>query len=230
MAFPLDKVGERLYKNAPFDVCETTLDNTLFSRWDSLKHNVILNWVDLTDQGGERGVALFSDHTTSYLQQEDLPLGLTVQYTGKALWGRDYRLHGPTRIRYALLPHAGDWEEGLVQRESDIWNEPLQVRFVEKPIHPARNLIEITGDNLELSSVVVEDGALIVRLYNSSSDTSPREIRWNVEMESIEQIDLNGNKTGDLSGRKMANGQLSTVISIPQFGFVTLKIKGIRPF
>jgi alpha-mannosidase len=230
VAFPLDKVGERLYKNAPFDVCETTLDNTLFSRWDSLKHNVILNWVDLTDQGGERGVALFSDHTTSYLQQEDLPLGLTVQYTGKALWGRDYRLHGPTRIRYALLPHAGDWEEGLVQRESDIWNEPLQVRFVEKPIHPARNLIEITGDNLELSSVVVEDGALIVRLYNSSSDTSPREIRWNVEMESIEQIDLNGNKTGDLSGRKMANGQLSTVISIPQFGFVTLKIKGIRPF
>lgn len=227
--FPLDKVGERLFKNAPFDVCESELDNTLFSSWDSLRHNVILNWVDLTDQAKEHGVALFTDHTTSYLQYNALPLGLTVQYTGKALWGRDYKLHGPIEIQYALFPHSGDWEKGMVQKESDAWNEPLIVRFIDKPSTPARNLIEIVDKNIEISSAIVANDALIVRFYNSSSDNKPQRILWNCEVDSIEQIDLKGDKIADVSYKKKPNGQLSIEISIPQFGFQTLKIKGIRP-
>ena len=228
--FPLDKVGERLFKNAPFDVCESELDNTLFSSWDSLKHNVILNWVDLTDQSAERGVALFTDHTTSYLQHEDLPLGLTVQYTGKALWGRDYKLHGPTEIQYALFPHTGDWEKGMVQRESDAWNEPLIAQFGDKPATHARNLIEMIDKNLEISSAVIENEALIVRLYNSSSDNKPQKILLNCELNSMEQIDLKGDKIADVAYEKKADGQWFIEISIPQFGFKTLKIKGIKSF
>lgn len=227
--FPLDKVGERLFKNAPFDVYESKLNNTLFSSWDSLKHNVMLNWIDLTDQEKERGVALFTDHTTSYLQHEDLPLGLTVQYTGKALWGRDYKLHGPTEIQYALFPHTGDWEKGMVQKESDAWNEPLIVRFIDKPSTPARNLIEIVDKNIEISSAIVANDALIVRFYNSSSDNKPQQILWNCEVDSIEQIDLKGDKVADVTYEKKANGPLSIEISIPQFGFQTLRMKGIRP-
>ena len=227
--FPLEKVGEKLYKNAPFDVCKSELNHTLFSSWDSLRHNVILHWVDLTDQLGERGVALFTDHTTSYLQHADLPLGLTVQYTGKALWGRDYKLHGPTEIHYALFPHTGDWEKGMVQQESNMWNEPLIARFSDKPSSPARTLIEMDDKNLEISSAVVDDKALIVRLYNSSSDNNPQRILLNCALNSIEQIDLKGDKIADVAYKKKGNGQLYIEISIPQFGFKTLKIKGINP-
>ena len=228
--FPLDKVGERLFKNAPFDVCESELRNTLFSSWDSLRHNVILHWVDLTDQVGERGVALFTDHTTSYLQHDDLPLGLTVQYIGNALWGRDYKVHGPTEIHYALFPHAGDWEKGMVQRESDAWNEPLIAQFSNKLSTSVRNLIETIDSNLEISSAKIENEALIVRLYNSSSDKKPQRIILNGEVDGIEQIDLKGDKIADVAYEKKANGQLSTEISIPQFGFKTLRIKRIKPF
>lgn len=42
--FPVDLRSPRIYKNAPFDVCESKLDNTFFNTWDQIKHNVILNW------------------------------------------------------------------------------------------------------------------------------------------------------------------------------------------
>lgn len=229
IAFPLNDVGERLFKNAPFDVCESGLDNTLYSSWDAIKHNVILNWVDLTNQTRERGVALFTDHTTSYLQHEELPLGLTVQYVGKALWGRDYKIHGPTEISYALFPHTGDWEKGRVQRESDAWNEPLIAQFIdESAAHIGRNLLEIVDENLEISSAVVEDDALIVRFYNSSSDNKPQRILWNCDVEKIELIGLNGDTVAQVPCQRMPNGQIFVELELPQFGFQTLKLKGIR--
>lgn len=226
--FPFNEVGRKIYKNAPFDVTESQLDNTLYASWDSIKHNVILNWVDITDKERDYGVALFSDHTTSYLQSDSLPLGLIVQYTGKALWGRNYNIHGPTTIRYALLPHSGDWEKGMVEKASCQWNEPMIAQFIDKPSTSTRNLIEMDGKNLEISSVVIENDALIVRFYNSSSDKKTHEIFWNCEVDSIEQIDLKGDKIGDVTYQRKTGGQLSTEISIPQFGFITLKINGVR--
>ncbi|WP_286845021.1 glycoside hydrolase family 38 C-terminal domain-containing protein, partial [Proteiniphilum sp. UBA5346] len=68
--FPFNGIDRKIYKNAPFDVTESQLDNTLYSSWDSIKHNVILNWVDIIGQEQDYGVALFSDHTTSYLQSD----------------------------------------------------------------------------------------------------------------------------------------------------------------
>src|SRR5262249_51796256 len=83
--FPLRLDSQRVYKNAPFDVTESRLDNTFYRRWDSIKNNVLLNWVDVTNGDGDYGVALFSDHTTSYAHGCDLPLGLTVQYSGNGI-------------------------------------------------------------------------------------------------------------------------------------------------
>lgn len=223
--FPLDKVGERLFKNAPFDVTESQLDNTLYSSWDSIKHNVILNWVDITNQEQDYGVALFSDHTTSYLQSDSLPLGLTVQYTGKALWGKDYSIHGPTEMRYALLLHYGDWENGEVEKASSQWNEPMVAQFTTRSTEiPEMSLLETVGDNLEITSMIVEDGHLLVRIYNTSSREISREVAWNCKVDKIEQIDLKGDPIRELSPVNKGDGQLVTTISIPQFGFVTLRL------
>lgn len=57
-----------------------------FNRWDSIKHNVIVHWVDKVAGDNSCGLALFSDHTTSYVHGEDFPLALNVQYAGKGLW------------------------------------------------------------------------------------------------------------------------------------------------
>lgn len=85
--FPVALDAPALYKDAPFDVCKSTLENTHFTTWDNIKHNIILHWVDLAEQNGGYGLALLSDHTTSYSYGADAPLGLTVQYSGNGLWG-----------------------------------------------------------------------------------------------------------------------------------------------
>lgn len=227
--FPFQDVGRKIYKNAPFDVTESLLDNTLYSSWDSIKHNVILNWVDVISQERDYGVALFSDHTTSYLQSDSLPLGLIVQYTGKALWGRDYGIHGPTGIRYALLPHSGDWETGAVEKASGRWNEPMVARFTSSsPEMPEISLLETVGDNLEVISMVVENENLLVRIYNTSSQEVMREVIWNCGVEKIEQVDLNGDLIRELSPVNKADGRLLTNITVPQFGFVTLRLNDLK--
>ena len=123
--FPVDLRSPRIYKNAPFDVCESKLDNTFFNSWDQIKHNIILHWVDLAEQEGDYALALFSDHTTSYSHGEDYPLGLTAQYSGNGLWGPDYKITGPLRMKYAIVPHREKWDKAAIATKSDCWNEPL---------------------------------------------------------------------------------------------------------
>ncbi|MGV8963724.1 MAG: glycoside hydrolase family 38 C-terminal domain-containing protein [Candidatus Saccharimonadaceae bacterium] len=227
--FPFNNIGRKIYKNAPFDVTESKLDNTLYSSWDSIKHNVILNWVDITDQERDYGVALFSDHTTSYLQSNSLPLGLTVQYTGKALWGRDYKIHGPTEIRYALLPHSGDWERGEIEKVSGHWNELMVAKFTSRSSElQERSILETIGDNLEISSLIVEDDNLLVRIYNTSSHKISREVIWNCSVDKIEQVNLKGDPIREISPVTKVDGRLLTTISIPQFGFVTLRLIDLK--
>ncbi|MEN6454029.1 MAG: glycoside hydrolase family 38 C-terminal domain-containing protein [Prolixibacteraceae bacterium] len=217
LQFPLKAIGERLFKNAPFDVCESGLKDTRYSSWDSLRHNVILNWVDVANAANDYGIALFSDHTTSYLHTGGLPLGLTVQYAGKGLWGRHYGTDGPTHLRYALLPHAGNWEQAEVENVCNDWNEPLIARYVTPGDEPSeRSLLQVNDKNLHVSAVFMEGEDLLVRLYNTSSAARQPDIRWNCSAESTNQVDLNGKVTKAGGSR-----------SIPQFGFQTLRL--IKP-
>ena len=71
--FPVALEAPQLYKNAPFDVCRSRLEDTFFETWDNIKHNVILNWVDLAGKDGGRCIAVFLDHTTSYYSGSVFP-------------------------------------------------------------------------------------------------------------------------------------------------------------
>lgn len=227
--FPFRNLGENLYKNAPFDVFKSELENTLYSSWDTIKHNVILNWVEVENAADNYGVALFTDHTTSYLQTEELPLGLTVQYVGKALWGRNYRIHGPTHIRYALLPHAKNWQDAAVEFASAAWSEPLIGHFIESPNSSQQiSLFETSDKNLHVSAVTVNGTDLFVRFYNTSSENEHPEIHWNCSADAMELVDLNGEKISFLQPEKSTHGYEVTKLVIPQFGFQTIKLTNAR--
>src|SRR5690606_1732904 len=47
--FPVALDNQKIFKNAPFDVTESQLKNTFFSRWDSIKNNIVYSWVDVVD-------------------------------------------------------------------------------------------------------------------------------------------------------------------------------------
>ena len=225
LLFPAALENQQLYKNAPFDVCKSRLKNTFFSAWDSIKNNIILDWVDVVQQNEKYGMALFSDHTTSYLHGEDYPLGLTVQYSGKGLWDRNYDITEPTRIRYALLPHAGKWDEAQIWTANTCWNETLIPFLTDESISfKAKSLIGTDNPGYEITAVYKgEDGALYCRIFNAEAKEKTGKLFFEFPIKKVEEVKLTGEVVSTLTVN--TKGSLSEVaINISRMGFKTIKI------
>jgi len=227
--FPLNLANQKVYKDAPFDVTESKLDNTFYNSWDSIKNNVILNWVDVTDGAGKYGMAMLTDHTTSYVHGKDFPLGLDIQYSGMGLWGRDYKINGPTLINYALIPHSGKWDKSGVWTDATKWAEPLiaKVSGASPQKDQQRSFLDIDKPGIEISSMVFDGDDLLVRLFNAEGDALPKTISFDAKIGKAELVELNGEKRSDVKiieagGRSLIN------LTIPRFGFRTIKLSGIH--
>lgn len=215
--FPSSFKQVHVTKDAPFDITESTLENTFYSRWDSIKNNVLLNWADVTDSAGKYGLALFSDHTTSYTHGEDFPLGLDIQYSGMGLWGRNYTINGPSSVHYAIVPHAGNQERGNISIENNKWNEPLLVfngNMAAQPVFEAKGA--------QVSAVVWEGDGMLVRLFNPSGKNSQAGLSFEQPV-NASLVELNGAERADVV--RVKNGKIQ--LELPPFGIRTLKIKKV---
>jgi len=211
-AWPVGKV----YRNAPFDVTESRLDNTFFNRWDSIKNNVLLNWVDVEDRSGKYGLALFCDHTTSYVHGDNYPLGLTIQYSGNGIFYRNYRIDGPTEIHYALLPHADRWDRAGVEAASARWNEPLVVTQGDSAT--AHSFLRPEAIGWEITSMRMDGKDLLVRLFNAAGDSRPGRLQMGFKADEIWVEELDGRKIKTLNGS----------LSIPRYGVRTIRFINAR--
>lgn len=222
--FPAALEAPCLWKDAPFDVCESRQESTRFTTWDGIRHDIILHWVDLAQSDGTAGLALLTDHTTSYSYGDDLPLGLTVQYSGGGLWGRDYPIDRPTHLRYALVAHAGRWDETGLQEESLRWNEPLLGHLAERLPSDEASWLDLTGSGYELSAAYPDgEGALIVRLYNASGDAAPHTVQLGFRAATVEEVDLRGERT-DTPELRHHDDRTDLELTIPRFGLKTLRL------
>ena len=217
--FPVACENPSLFKDAPFDVCESELEDTGFDRWEDIKHNVILNWVDICGKNG-KSVALLSDHTTSYTYSQDFPLALTVQFSGNGLWGRNYSITHPTEMRYALVPHTGSWDADGIQEESQSWNEPLTAI---PGAGSSSGLLDLGGTGLVVSALTPCESGYLLRVYNASGDDSPQSVRLGFTVSDIREVNLLGEETGRPAFKKEGEGSVLE-ISMPRFAFKTFKI------
>jgi alpha-mannosidase len=222
--FPVNLKSPALYKNAPFDVCRSELEHTHFSTWDSIKHNIILHWVDLAERNGKHGFALLSDHTTSYSYGDGYPLGLTVQFSGNGLWGHDYPIDAPTHIRFAVIPHREEWDAADIHNENLRWNEPLIYAFLPHTAPENVSLINVDGTGYEISAAYLSDEDIIVRLFNADGDNTPQAVTFRMLLSKVEEIDLNGNTIAGINAVKTDAGA-EIKLSMPRFGLKTLKLK-----
>jgi alpha-mannosidase len=225
--FPLNLADQKVFKDAPLDVTESKLTNTFFNTWSGIKNNVILHWVDVVDAANRSGMALLSDHTTSYQHGADHPLGLTVQYSGVGLWGRNYSIAGPTELNYALVPHAGTWEAARIDDENARWNEPL-VTGVEassgEPIEPSKSLVQVQGEGWNFPTAKCENGHLLLRMLNPSTLASRKEVSYDGHATKMELVKLSGETLDPLLVRTNRAGKSVVEVSLPPFGVGTLKI------
>ncbi|MDR2086771.1 MAG: alpha-mannosidase [Dysgonamonadaceae bacterium] len=220
--FPTHLSDRKIYKDAPFDVCESRLKNTFYNRWDSIKNNIILHWVDVVQGDDAYGLALFSDHTTSYSHGEDFPLGLTAQYSGKGLWGEDYNLTKPLSIEYALIPHQGKWSEARIGYHSHAWNEKMGVSFQNSREMREKSFLQFDKQGYELTSLIPdEENHFILRIFNQESDGQPLNIKFCFPITHWEEIKLNGEI---VCSHSLENAH-SISLSIPSFGIKTIRIQ-----
>ncbi len=220
--FPVAIEKPSVYKDAPFDVAKSRHKNTDYESWYNIKHNVLLNWVDLVG-GEDKGFAVFCDHTNSYTNNEDYPLALTVQYTGNGLWGRNYPVRYPTEINYAIVPHQGLWSECGLNEESLNWNEPLLCSEEKTAARESVSYME-TSEGLTISAAYMTDEGLLVRVYNTAADRTPSKVSFGFAVKSVEEIDLNGEHVSDVRVTT-SGGRQGVDLDIPQFGIRTYLVK-----
>jgi alpha-mannosidase len=230
--FPANLKAQCIFKNAPFDVTESKLTDTFFTTWDGIKNNIILNWMDVSEAVGDHGLALLTDHTTSYIHGADHPPGLVLQYSGIGLWGRRYGINGPTSVRYALIPHAGRWDRGGIPTESARWNEPLVATSAgaRSALDQGRkSMMDLTGTGWEVTALIVEGKTLLVRLFNAEGDNSPRQVRFDGNAGKVELVELNGEVRSRLEIISDNPGKIAVKLAIPRFGIRTLRFTGMSP-
>ncbi len=229
--FPVNLKAQKISKNAPFDVTESKLADTFFTTWDGIKNNVILHWMDVAEASGEHGLALLTDHTTSYIHGADHPPGLVLQYSGIGLWGQ-YRIKGPTSVRYALVPHTGRWDEGAIPSESARWNEPLVAVLANSS--PSldqgwKSMLDLTGTGWEVTALMVEGRSLFIRLFNAEGNGTSKQLRFDHHASQVALVELNGKVPSLLETTPDATGKTVVNLAIPRFGVRTLRFDGIGP-
>jgi alpha-mannosidase len=225
--FPLNLKHQKVYKNAPFDVTESKLNNTFYTRWDSIKNNVIHTWVDVTGDDEKYGMALFTDHTTSYAHGKDFPLALDIQYSGMGLWGRNYTIQGPTEIHYALIPHAATWDKADIWAEATKWNEPLIVSSGKPLTSENKSLIETNNHDAEITSIQFDKNDLLVRLFNAGASKEIT-ITVNCNADGAQLVELDGRIRQGLPLTQQNNNRNTLKFGISRFGLRTIRLINAR--
>lgn len=193
LLLPTTLNNPQLAKDAPFDVCKSQQQETFFNRWDSIRHNVVLHWIDVASTADGRGLALFTDHTTSYSFGSDFPLALTLQYSGPGLWGRNYPIDGPSEIHYALMPHQGTWDEAHIPQSAQEWQEPLLTIPASGQAGTASHSFIACSEGLQLSAAAVKGDVLTLRLFcDGSRGGDSQSVTFEGEAKEIEEVDLSG--------------------------------------
>lgn len=98
-------------------------------------------------------------------------------------------------LDYALLPHAGTWQEAQVVREGLEFNSPLLA--LTASAHPGalparRGYLEVAPDSVVVSALKTSaDGTAVLRVYEASGkDTPGVTVRLPQGVERVEEVDL----------------------------------------
>jgi len=226
--FPTSFPQESVFKSAAFDVCRSRHRDTYFQRWDEIKHNILVNWVDVFDERQQLGLAVFSDHTTAYTHGPDHPLALVLGWgwEGGFWWGK-CPLRGTQQMSYAVLPHRGAWDVARVSREACCWNEPLLAQLMDgKPSdneEASRSILSVGAEGLEVSSMVIDGPHLIFRLFNAEGDAAERTVSLGFEPVRVDLVELDGRRIRRLDGRRAPGGRFEFRLAIPRFGIRTVR-------
>ncbi len=223
--FPVALTEPGLYKNAAFDVCRSRNADTFFQRWDEIKHNIIVNWVDLVNHDESLGMAIISDRTTAYTHGPSHPLALVLGWAweGGFWWGK-HPLRGEQEASYGIVPHQGSWDQAGVSGENNRYSQPLITQLADgHPGDSVYSLLQVSSPGLEVSTMLLEKESLLVRLFNAESLRVDHVVSFATRPRKVEIVELDGRVRQDLKIQATRDGRHEVSLEIPRFGIRTLK-------
>lgn len=141
-------------------------------------------WADLSAGDGALGAAILSQAKYGWDRPEEGTLRLTLLHTadGRGNWGfQETNDFGRHTIRFALLPHAGDWR-GEAWRQAHEFNRPLMAFETES--HPgdlgrAFGLVRSVPKETTLSALKLADEGdrVVARLFQRTGRPVRGELR-----------------------------------------------------
>ncbi len=139
------------------------------------------SWADLSD--GERGVAFlstpglfgyrFADGNFQHILLKTIGPG----YQAGTRWGNRNRTGlGCQEMKFAILPHAGDWKSAAIYRELEQYRQPLSGEDVLFPVAgdapDTQRGLAIGPENVMLSAYYRDRGRTFARVYDSAGDAT----------------------------------------------------------
>ena len=167
----------------------------------ALLHDGLLEYEVVTDaQGAGTEVALTLLRCVGYLSRSELalrpnPAGPLDPLEGAQLQGRQV-------VEYAVLPHRGDWRAAGLYEAADELLVPLErVRAggVAGATAPTTGSV-LAVDGVEVSAVLREEGALVVRMFNPSPDAALARVAHDGAVARGDVVDLRGRVTAPFDG------------------------------
>ncbi|MBO7743402.1 hypothetical protein I8J29_04295 [Paenibacillus sp. MWE-103] len=229
--FPAALDDREIYKNSAFDVTLSRHADTHYERWDEIKHNIVLHWIDVYDPRRDYGLAVFADHATDYSHAKDEALALTLGWGGEGgFWWGKRPLNGVQEMRYAVLPHGGRWDRAGIQQACARWMEPLLPAFGFHSGASSMSLFRVTDPAIEVSSVTMDGEDLLVRLYNSGSEARSCSIVLGAPLSAgdLSLVELDGKPLSALSSDVLPDQTREAKLSLPRQGLATVRIGGMR--
>lgn len=224
LLMPMGFTIDRVIKDAPFDICECDTAASYFNRWSDIRNNILLNWIDFSERGSKKGIGIITDHVTSYAFGPDYPPAITLQYSGRGLWGVDYKIEGPLECRYSIVVHPGEDPVAAMARESERFNNPLYaVLSPGSGVAETKSVLRDGMDGYRLAAAVCNrDGSHTLRLHNETSDSASR-LQFTNLQGGICATNLDDNAIGEES--KIADGM---PVNLPRLGISTYRLTNIK--
>ena len=162
------------------------------------EHNA-QKWVDVSDGG--YGVAVLNDSRYGYdVKNNVIRLSVLRSPTSPA-WATDEK--GIRTLRYALYPHAGNWQAAGVTQKGHELNYPL-ITLVDSPhpgtLPPTHSFLAIEPRNLivEVLKKAEDSNHLILRFYETDGKSATAKVTLPTPVDAVHQVDLLENPTREI--------------------------------
>ncbi|HLO18280.1 MAG TPA: glycoside hydrolase family 38 C-terminal domain-containing protein [Anaerolineales bacterium] len=200
VCFPTGIQSKCVAVQGQFDVIErpiTREDSSLYTEMPMTEHPMN-SFVDRSD--GHVGLALLNEGLKAYEAQDDpagtvslsliraYPLQICVtqdMMTDYSQMDKGSQCSGKHHFRYAIFPHAGDWEKGKAWQASERFNLALQACQLGPTKHGteplAKSFLEIQPESLHISAVKRSEQAegWVIRVFNPSNEKQVGALRLN---------------------------------------------------